>query len=141
MSDLKERIIAIIAQPQLASLATITEDGKPWVRYVMTIAGEDMTLRCATFIEARKVKQIEKNPEVHLTCGITDPTEMQPYLQIQARASLTTDKAVRHSFWAPMLEPIFDGPDDPKYGILEMTPYRIELATPGAPEPEIWTAS
>lgn len=140
MSDLQKRIHAIIARPQLSGLATITEDGKPWVRYVMTIAGDDMTLRCATFVEARKVKQIEKNPEVHLTCGITDPTEMKPYLQIQAKASLTTSKEVRHSFWTPMLEAIFDGPDDPKYGILEMAPYRIEMTSPGSYEPQVWTA-
>lgn len=141
MSDLKERICAIISQPQLAGLATVTEDGKPWVRYVMTIASEDMTLRCATFIEARKVKQTRKNPEVHLTCGITDPTDMKPYLQIQARASLNKSKEARHSFWTAMLESIFDGPDDPKYGVLEMTPYRIECYTPGSYEHEVWVSS
>lgn len=138
MSDLKERIYTIIGQPQLAGLATITEDGKPWVRYVITLASEDMTLRCATFIGARKVKQIQKNPEVHLTCGITNPTMMAPYLQIQGRAKLTTDKAVRHSFWTDMLAEIFDGPDDPQYGILEIKPYRIECCTPGSHKPEIW---
>ena len=38
MSDLKERILKILQQPQLAALATITQDGKPWVRYVMVVA-------------------------------------------------------------------------------------------------------
>ena len=140
MSDLKERIYAILAQPQLAGLATVTEEGKPWVRYVMAVTSEDMTVRCATFIGARKVKQIEKNPEVHLTCGVTNPMEMVPYLQIQGRAALTTDKEARHGFWSEMLAPIFDGPDDPKYGILEITPYRIELCTPGSYEPEVWVS-
>jgi hypothetical protein len=40
-----------------------------------------------------------------------------------------------------MLANIFDGPDDPKYGVLVMSPYRIEYCTPGTYEPEIWTAS
>ena len=140
MSDLKERIASILQQPQLAALATITEDGKPWVRYVMTVADENLQVCCATFITARKVKQIEKNPEVHLTCGITDPQEMVPYMQVQATARLDTGKEARHGFWTEMLANIFDGPDDPKYGILVMEPYRIEYCSPGSYEPEVWTA-
>ncbi len=141
MNDLKERISSILTQPQLSGLATVTEDGKPWVRYVMALASEDMVIRCATFVNARKVKQIEKNPEVHLTCGVNDPTEMAPYLQIQGQAKLNTSKEVRHGFWTEMLSQIFDGPDDPKYGVLEITPYRIEFCSPGSYKPEVWTAS
>ena len=141
MSELKERIYAILKEPQLAGLATITEDGKPWVRYVMTLASEDLTIRCATFVTARKVAQIEKNPEVHLTCGVTNPSEMVPYLQIQGRAKLNTSKDARHAFWTDMLSNIFDGPDDPKFAVLETTPYRIEFCSPGSYEPEVWTAS
>jgi len=141
MSELEERIGVILKQPKLASLATVTEDGKPWVRYVMTLADDDLVIRCATFIGARKVRQIKKNPEVHLTCGVTNPTEMVPYLQIQGRAQLTTSQEARHGFWTDMLTPIFDGPDDPKYGVLEITPYRIECCTPGSYKPDVWTAS
>ena len=140
MPDLKERILAILRQPQLAGLATITQDGKPWVRYVMTAASDDMTIRCATFIGARKVKQIKQNPEVHLTCGVTDPQKMAPYLQIQGRASLHTSMEARHGFWSDMLSPIFSGPDDPNYGVLEITPYYIEYVSPGIFEPEVWRA-
>ncbi len=140
MSDLQERIANILMQPQLTGLATMTEDGKPWVRYVMTLASEDMTIRCATFVEARKVKQIRKNPEVHLTCGVTDPKEMVPYLQIQGRARLNTSNEARHGFWTEMLASIFEGPDDPKYGVLEITPYRIEYCDVGSMEPQVWTA-
>jgi len=141
VSELRDRIYAILKEPQLAVLATITEDGKPWARYVMTVGAEDMTVRCATFITARKVSQIEKNPEVHVTCGTTSPTKPVPYLQIQARAQLNTSNKARHDFWTGMLSQIFAGPDDPQYGVLEMTPYRIEFCSPGAHQPEVWTAS
>jgi len=141
VTELQERIYNILQKPQLAGLATITEDGKPWVRYVMTVATEDMTIRCATFVTARKVYQIEKNPEVHVTCGVTSPTEMVPYLQIQGRARLNTSKEARHGFWTDLLSQIFAGPDDPKYGVLEVTPYRIEFCSPGKYEPEVWTAA
>jgi general stress protein 26 len=140
MSELKERILKILQQLQLSSLATITPDGKPWVRYVMTAASPDMVIRCATFITARKVAQIKKNPEVHLTCGVTDPRNMGPYLQVQGRATFNTSKDVRHAFWTDMFATIFSGPDDPNYGVIEIKPYSIEYVSPGSHEPEVWKA-
>jgi len=141
MSDIKERILAILAQPQLCGLATITQDGKPWVRYVMAVASPDLTIRCATHSGARKVKQIKENPEVHLTCGVTDPQQMAPYLQIQGRATLNTSRGARQAFWSDMLSEIFDGPDDPNYGVIEIKPYYIEYWAPGTREPEVWKAA
>jgi len=140
MSELRERILEMLKQPQLSGLATITENGKPWVRYMMATASQDMTIRCATFINARKVSQIRENPEVHLTCGVTDPATDQNYLQVQGRAELTTDEQERHAFWTDMLEHVFKGPDDPNYGILIIKPYRIEFCSAGKLEAEVWEA-
>ncbi len=138
MSELNQRILDIIHKPQLASLATVTEMNNPWVRYVVTVGDGNFTLRCATLAESRKVGQIQKNPNVHLTCGVTSFMEMQPYLQIQAKAHVTMDKEERHNFWNDMLAPIFTGPDDPKYAVIIIEPYRIEYCTPGSYLPEIW---
>ncbi|MBN1766703.1 MAG: pyridoxamine 5'-phosphate oxidase family protein [Sedimentisphaerales bacterium] len=140
MSDLKDQIYGILQTPQLAGLATITEDGKPWVRYVMAMADETLKIRIATFTQARKVTQIQKNPEVHLICGVTDPQEMAPYLQIQGRARLDTSQQTRHNFWSDMIAPFFSGPDDPNYGVIEIIPYQIEVMSPGSYKPEVWTA-
>lgn len=138
MSDLKQRILDIVHRPQLASLATLTEMGNPWVRYVVTVGDGDLVLRCATFKKSRKVEQIEKNPDVHLTCGVNNLTEMVPYLQIQGQAEITDDHDERHNFWNDMLEPIFEGPDDPNFAVVVIKPYRIEYCTPGSYEPEVW---
>ena len=140
MSDLKERIGNILCKVQLATLATVTAEGKPWVRYVMTVADSNLTVRCATMVGARKVAQIAAHPEVHITCGCTNPMEMGPYLQVQGRAVLNTSEEARHGFWSDMLAPIFSGPDDPEYGVIEIVPYRIEYVAPGSHEPEVWTA-
>ncbi len=137
MSDLRSTIGEILKSPQLAGLATVTEDGKPWVRYVMILAGEDLQVRFATFRGARKVKQIEHNPEVHLTCGVTDPQDMKPYLQIQGRARLDVSQQARHGFWNETLTDIFQGPDDSNYGVIEVVPYRVEYWTPGSFEPQV----
>jgi general stress protein 26 len=139
MSELKSRIYEVLKKPQLASLATVTCEGKPWVRYVIALASEDFTIRFATFIKARKVDQIKNNPEVHLTCGVNDPLNLTPYLQIQGKAELLTDKEVKHSFWNDTLNKIFQGPDDPNYAVIQVVPYRIEYSTPGSFEPEVWT--
>ena len=136
--ELKNKILEITTKLQLSGFATNTEEGKPWVRYVMTVGSRDMTMRFATFIGARKVKHIDRNPEVHLTCGVTDPMKMGPYLQIQGKARFTTEKEDRHGFWNDMLKPIFSGPDDPNYGIIIVDTYRIEYCTPGSMTPEVW---
>jgi general stress protein 26 len=137
MNDLMEKIRQVYAGPQLASFATITEDGKPWVRYVMTRADEELTIRFATFVSSRKVSHIRANPEVHLTCGFSSLVKMQPYLQIQARAEVTTDKGERHAYWHDQLEAYFKGPDDPNLAIVIVRPYRIELMALGSMVPEM----
>ncbi len=137
MSDLKERVAAGLKPLQMASLATLTTTGQPWVRYVMVAGDDDLTLRCATLLSARKVEQIRENPEVHLTCGVLNPAEMKPYFQIQARAEVVTDADEKTAFWNPSLEPIFDGADDPDYSVVVIRPYRIELCTPPEMQPEV----
>lgn len=139
MSDLKQRLVEILTKPQMANLATITENGAPWVRYMMTGADENLTFRSATLVESRKAGHIKVNPEVHISCGFTSMENPGPYVQVAARAVITTDEAERHAHWNPGLKHYFEGPDDPRYAVIVMTPYRIELWSFGA-APEVWEA-
>ncbi|MBT8355267.1 MAG: pyridoxamine 5'-phosphate oxidase family protein, partial [Desulfofustis sp.] len=50
MEDLEQKILDIIHKPQLAALATVTEQNNPWVRYVVTVGDGDFNVRCATFV-------------------------------------------------------------------------------------------
>ena len=138
--DTKNKILEVIKTPQLAGFATLNEEGKPWVRYVMSTGRDDMTIRFGTFVNARKVKQIIANPEVHLTMGVQDPTKMAPYVQIQGKATLTTNQDEKTALWDPACEKIFQGPEDPNYGVIIVTPYRVELMDVGQFEPQVWTA-
>jgi len=140
MAELKERILEVIRQPQLASLATVTEEGTPWVRYVMATGSDDLILRFSSFLDSRKVAQIRNNSEVHLTCGVTSPESAGSYLQIQGRAEVITDEAERKAYWKEELKRYFSGPEDPNYCIVRIKPYRIEYMAPGSMEPEIWEA-
>ncbi len=139
MPDLTRRIADILKPLQLSSLATLTPQGKPWVRYVMTDALDNFTIRLATFKEARKIAHIQSHPEVHLTCGVTDPRAIRPYLQIEGLAKLTDDPRMKKSFWNPTMAGYFLGPDDPNYALILIQPSRIELWSPGSTQPEIWT--
>ncbi|MBU4484652.1 pyridoxamine 5'-phosphate oxidase family protein [bacterium] len=137
MTDLKNRIYELTKERQMSSFATVTEEGKPWVRYVMIHGSPDLTIRFSSFVTSRKIKHLGKNSEVHITCGITNQNEAKPYLQIQGRAHMTTDKAERDAFWCDDLKNIFSGPDDPNYSVVIVEPYRIELWDFGK-ETEIW---
>jgi len=139
-SGLKEKIRAKLTGPTLCAMATITEDGKPWVRYMMLSADERLTMWGATFASFRKVSQIRKNPEVHLTAGAKDMETAQSYLQIQARAEVLTDEETKKAFWNDYLKNIFTGPDDPNYVVLRIVPYRIEYCKMDRSPAEVWQA-
>ncbi|MCU0611902.1 MAG: pyridoxamine 5'-phosphate oxidase family protein [Candidatus Eisenbacteria bacterium] len=138
MSDLTSRIREKLAAPQMINLATVTEVGTPWVRYVMAVTDDDLTMRVATFLGSRKVAQINQNPEVHASCGVTSLSEASDYLQIQARATVSTDEAERCHVWNDGLKAYFRGPDDPNLAVLVLKPYRIELQTMASMTPEVW---
>lgn len=136
--ELKQKILAKIKGPTLSVLSTVTEDGKPWGRYVTPFADENLTLWMATFVHSRKVGQIRKTPEVHLTTGVTGMEGAESYLQIQGKAEILTDEATKKAVWFDHLANIFSGPDDPNYCVCRITPYRIEYQTMGMAAPEIW---
>ena len=138
MPDLKTRIVEALSRPQLMSLATIAAEGKPWVRYVMGAAGPDLSICIATALDSRKVGQIRRNPEVHLTCGVADLQTAAFYLQIAGRALVSTDAALRHELWNDGLLQYFQGPDDPNFSIVVVKPYRIEWQSMSSVTPEIW---
>lgn len=137
---LKEKILAKLSTPALCALATVTEDGKPWVRYMMLYTDEHLTMWGATFASFRKVAHIRKNPEVHITMGAKDMETAQSFLQIQARAEIMTDAQTKKAMWSDYLKNIFSGPDDPNYVVCKITPYRIEYAKMDRTPAEVWEA-
>ena len=138
MAELKQKIFGKFNGPTLSTLATITEDGKPWARYVTPFADENLTFWMATFINSRKVAQFKKNPEVHLTTGVSDPEKAESYLQIQGRAEILTDEETKKTVWFDHLAQIFSGPDDPNYCVCKITPYRVEYQGMNMQTPEVW---
>ncbi len=141
MNDLHQRIFAAAKDLQLMNFATITEDGKPWVRYVVGKADNELVFRFCTHKETRKVRQIRKNPDVHLSLGVADIETADHWVQVQGTAELSTDKAERQAFWFDALTDFFSGPDDPDYCVVIVKPTLIEFGTMGSMNPEIWKPS
>ncbi len=137
MDELRKRIVEIINQAEFAAFATITENEKPWVRFVSPRASDDMILRFSTFANSRKVRQIAKHSEVHLTLGVGSAGTMT-YLQIQGLARVTDDLAELTAHWRPEMAEYFKGPDDPQYRVVIIDPYRVEVNLPGQVEPLVW---
>ncbi len=141
MDDLESKILAVFRPAAIAALATITEQGRPWVRYVVVGAAPDLTLGFATSLGSRKVAQMRANPEVHLTAGAGDLEKMgQPYVQVEGRAAVLTDPAVKRAHWREELKDYFSGPDDPDYAIVVIKPRRIEYWAFDARTPRVWEA-
>ena len=138
--DLKRRIRQKLAGPQMYAVATVTPTGAPWVRYMMGVVGEDLTVRLTTFRGSRKVRQLEENPAVHLTAGVTDVASAESYVQIAGTARVTDDETERRAMWNDKLEAYFDGPDDERYVVMIVRPERIELQSMKSMQPEVWRA-
>lgn len=141
MDDLSAKIQAVFAPAAIAALATVTAQGRPWVRYVVVGVGPDLTLGFATSLSSRKVAQMRANPEVHLTAGAGDLANMgQPYVQVEGRAAVLTEPAVKRAHWQEELKAYFSGPDDPDYAVVAIKPRRIEYWTFDAMTPQVWEA-
>lgn len=138
MPTLLTKIRALLKQPSVAVLATVTEEGRPWARYVMAM-GDEKRIRFSTFTKSRKVAQVKKNPEVHITCGIRSLENMSEYLQVQGRAKVVTDRKTLAAYWNPALAGYYTGPDDPNYCLMDVIPYRIEYMGPSM-KAEVWEA-
>ena len=138
MSDMKLRIYEAAKDLQLINVATITEDGKPWVRYVMGKADKDLAFRFCTHINSRKVAQIRKNPDAHISLGVSSLETAGNWVQVQGAAEVSTDRTELDSFWFDDLNNYFSGPDDPNYCVIIVRPSMIEFGTMGSMTPEVW---
>lgn len=137
--ELKEKILKVIEGKKLAALSNI-RDGKPWVRYVVAIS-RGLNIYVATFKSSRKIVQLEKDNNVHLSIRAHPDDFSLPYVNIVATAKIKTDQETKNDFWDDSLVPYFNTPDNPEYCILEITPSVIEYYVSGNPIPEVYQNS
>jgi len=134
--ELKTKILDVLKSYPVGSVATI-KDGKPWVRYMAMQYKDDLTLYSATFASSRKIDQIEKNNNVHVTFGCDPKDWEKPYVQVVGKAEVLTDLETKKWCWHDILAQFFKGPEDPGFVVLKVTPTQIEYMTPDKFGPEV----
>lgn len=137
MENLKQRIIDLAKDLQLLSLATLTEDGRPRVRYVVGKADPSLTFRFSTHLDSAKVRQLTNQPAVSVTTGATG-VRAQSWLELEGSARVSTSDAERRAFWFSGLGAYFSGVDDPNYCIVIIEPSRIALRSMSQALPDVW---
>lgn len=138
--ELKNKILKVIKQYPVGSVATI-KDGKPWVRYMVMHAEEDLVLYTTSFASSRKIDQIKKNNNVHITFGADSKNWKLPYLNIDGSAEVLTDLETKKKCWHEMLKQFFEGPEDPNYVVIKISPQVIEYMLPATHQPEVYTVN
>jgi general stress protein 26 len=137
--ELKEKLVNIFKEHQLASLATI-KDGRPWVRYVMT-TGHELDLYVNTHRESRKVQQIYKDANVHVVLGFSGDMQNPEYVQVEGVAEILDDSETRQNMWMDYLSNYFKSVDDPNFVVIKIKPKLIEYYEAGSMSPKTVTLS
>jgi general stress protein 26 len=116
------------------SVATIDGKGRPRSRILHPI-WERSTGWIATSRNSLKAKHLARNPHVSLAyvADITKP------VYVDCTAEWVDDQAVKQRVWDPYKQappplgydpaPFWGSPDSPNFGLLKLTPWRIDLAT------------
>ena len=139
------RVYAAARKASRAYLATV-EDGQPKVRVVFP-AFEGRKLWIATRPKSPKAWQIRRDPKVELFYEVGDkrPTV---HLTLTGVAHLVDDPAEKTRVWNAKLfgydlrEFWPEGPQSKDFGLVLITPHRVELGTQPAmwqgQTPEVW---
>lgn len=135
---LKNKIVDVLKRSVLAAVATV-KDGKPWVRYMVVMQGNGLTLWTTTFAQSRKIQDIKKNNNIDLIIGGDEKNFRAPYLNIRATAEVFTDIATKKLFWNDMLKSYYSGPDDPNLAIIVISPQVIEYMGGDSMTPEVYS--
>jgi len=140
MSNTEQKILGVLQRGHgfLASLATVNEEGEPWVRYVAGTIDDDMVIRFATSLRSKKITHVRANPNVHLTCGNIDPSVDAPYFQIEGKAEVSTDLEEKKGIWHDNLAYYFQTVENPEWCILKVHPHRITVCSLTSMDTEVW---
>jgi len=124
-----------VGVPFLCSLATVSAEGAPRVRFVWAKLGPDLSLWIPTFEGTLKVTHIEADPRVHATCGDTSSNAPGSYFQIEGVAKISREAEDRELCWTDRLSKWFDDPNDPRYAVVKIQPTTITVLPIGRQGP------
>lgn len=124
-NQLKEKILKVIEESKTGVLSTV-ENNKPYSRY-MTFFHEELTFYTPTSAQTEKVDEIEKNSNVHILLGYDGEGIGDSYVEISGTSKINDTEELKKRLWNKSFEQWFDGPEDPKYVLLQIKPESIRL--------------
>lgn len=122
-NHLNQEVKNIIDNDRLGVLSTM-QGNKPHARYMMFFHDE-LQLYTATNKKTHKVEEIENNPNVHVLLGFDRKGDQ--YIELQGKASIVNDQKLKEKYWNDQLKPWLDGPKDPEYCLLKISPEHIDV--------------
>jgi general stress protein 26 len=124
-ADAKAKILNLMGEKdQVFVLSSVDEEGRPQSRLMGAIQLRPGNIvHMATYSQARKVKQVEKNPNVQVLFWTPDYSAVAV---VSGLATMEDSLEAKQEFWdaVPVCARFFSGPDVPEFGLL-----RIQLTT------------
>lgn len=119
----KKETMKFLKQNRISMFGTVDKD-KPvmramWIAYI----DDDFTIWYATGTKSKKMKQIEKNPNVCISVN----TEAEG-VRIFGKAKSITDKKIKSEKWQESWSTFFKGVDDPEYALIRVKASKVEYS-------------
>ncbi|RDW18267.1 general stress protein [Oceanobacillus arenosus] len=133
--EVKATVENILDNSSVGTMATVQQN-KPHTRY-MTFSRNGLNLYTATSKETHKVEEIIENPFTHILLGYEGDGFGDEYVEYEGKVQISDSKELKNELWNPYMENWFDGPNDPNYTVLEVTPVQISLMNKKGMEPKI----
>ncbi|WP_164669371.1 pyridoxamine 5'-phosphate oxidase family protein [Virgibacillus doumboii] len=132
--EMKETVEKIIDDSAVGTMATVKQN-KPHSRY-MTFVRKDLKLFTATSLDTHKAEEIKENPHTHILLGYEGEGFGDEYVEYEGKAAINSTADLKSELWNSYLKNWFNGPDDPNYIVLEITPVRIRIMNKTGAEPK-----
>ncbi|MCM3748379.1 pyridoxamine 5'-phosphate oxidase family protein [Paenibacillus pasadenensis] len=134
-SELEEKIAARLQKEKYGVLSTVEED-KPRSRY-MAVFHDGLTVLMLADRRSYKVDQLEKNAHANLLLGFEGHLWPKDLVDVQGKASVSSDRSIVHELWEKDMNRYWEGPDDPNIVVLKLEPDTIVL-TEGHNDESVW---
>lgn len=128
-NELKEEILSVFEHNKIGTLSTVKEN-KPHSRY-MTFYNDGLVLHTPTSSDTHKAEEIDENPFVHILLGYDGEGYGDKYVEIEGTAVIRDSAEIKEKLWNDRFSNWFEGPDDPKYIVLEIEPTAVRLMNSG----------
>ncbi|MCA1024599.1 pyridoxamine 5'-phosphate oxidase family protein [Cytobacillus kochii] len=118
----------IIKNHPIGVLATV-ESNAPHIRYMAFYCedSEGFTLYSATKKNTEKVEEIEENGHTSILLGYTGKGLNDEYIEVKGHCRVSEDEEIKKKIWQDSFSRWFEGPEDPNYVILAITPQTIRF--------------